>query len=409
MVFYWPHFLNIHRHIANEREPDTIFEDIVCITQKIDGSNLTIHILKKDSEWEIVGLYGRNSVIWTPESTVFYDKLSYGQPGNLENLPLAMKEFAVKLAKKLNVDNICVTGEAFRDNHKYASWHPFGYAIPKINDIDIKTDETNFERTMNTYYLTSDTHELFVQCSENVSFSNFTTKLKEAKCNCVFPPPLLFTGSLSDGISSLYDAMCKLTPKFEGSFIISEKKAQKIYESYNLTTSNDSEKSDESAKSYSNDETIGYKWKTGLHDEQPVIKSVDEILFIKKESIDTYIKLVEIYNNNNKPKKKNAKTIEHKILEKSLIPETTNPLLEKQLTTDIVIAFKREITKQIPITKIPKNKRNDIIKNMIICVIKEIKTIYSESDIPFPYSSELFNKQVQCVVKSLVNKEPYIK
>ena len=42
MNSYWPHFKNIHYQVANN--PIEIFDTNVCITEKLDGSNLTIYI-----------------------------------------------------------------------------------------------------------------------------------------------------------------------------------------------------------------------------------------------------------------------------------------------------------------------------------------------------------------------------
>lgn len=384
MTFAWPHFINIHKYIANSRNPDECFDEKVCITQKIDGSNFTIWIEKVFGEWTVKAFYGRKSTIWTPKCTNSYDKLSYGV-GDLGKLPIAMKDFAIKVGTKLSVTNILITGEVFRDNPKFASWHPFGYAT---NIYPGKSDDTT---TLQIQYLNQKTHELFVECSQNVSLTDFSKTLRESTQHCVFPPPLLFVGKLCDAIMSLNEQMHKLSPKFEGVFVIIE---DKIIDSDKTTVDIYTEY----------DEMVGYKWKTGLYDEQPVIKKVDHIDFKKSESKTIYSMLVEIYNNRPSKKDKPKDTGEKTAISHS-VPTTEGN--EKMLITEIVKTFDHEITKQLPLHKIPKNKRDIITKQMIDIVKKEIINRYTESDASIPYSIDMMNKCVPNIVKSLVNKVPY--
>lgn len=365
MTFKWPHFENIHRYIANSQEPDSIFEHDVCITEKLDGSNLTIHLEKVDNEWIIKQLIGRNCPIWNQKMKNSYINLSYGSVGNMGNLANYMKDFAIKVAEKINTDIIFISGEVFRANGKFASWHPFGYTI-EIVENEEPCEEKN---SSSINYLTSKTHKLFVECSENVKPDELKEKLKNTKDCLVFPPPILFVGKLSNGINKLYNSMLELTKDFEGCFIIFEKIPW------------------------------GFKWKTGFHDEQSQVFSVDKIEFKSQESIDVYTKLIQVFNNKpvkfkiDKPKK-----------------EVDEPLSEsKILSIDIITAYKRELSKNESFSHIPNNERDTIILSLCKLVIDEIITKYSESNLSLPYSMELLEKQAKLIVSSLVKKEKYIK
>ena len=388
MSFKWPHFENIHRYIATHHDPDSLFAEEVCITEKMDGSNLTIHVEKIDDEWVVKQLIGRNCPIWNQKMKNTYENLSYGSVGNMGKLAFAMKDFAIKLAEKLNTKIILISGEVFRANGKFATWHPFGYTTEiRKKDVVIKSDEVvetieieekeKLEETSEPCdekevgkinFLTSKTHKLFVECSENVTQDQLKEKLEKATSNLIFPPPLLFVGKLSQGINELYVLMQKLSKEFEGSFIIFE----------NISW--------------------GFKWKTGFHDEQMQVTQVENIMFKTEEALLAYTKLIEIFNN--KPKKE----------PKPEKPKKEEPPSEgKILSTDVITAFRRELSKTEPIFHTPKDKREDLVKSFTKLVIEEITTKYKESNLPLPYPADLLEKQTGLIVGSLVNKEPYKK
>lgn len=377
MSFKWPHFENIHRYVTNSNDPDSIFDQDVCITEKMNGSNLTIHIEKVGDEWIIRQLMGRTCPIWNEKMKNSYINLSYGSVGNMGDLALAMKNFAIKLADKLNVNLILVTGEVFRANHKFATWHPFGYAtelFPKKKQQDEL--ESGLESRLESEpshdkitFLTSKTHKLFSECSECVTQANLMERLTRAKSHLIFPPPLLYVGKLSDGINNLYDQMKILSKDFEGTFIIFE----------NIKW--------------------GFKWKTGLHDEQLKTEQVENIPFKNAESINAYNKLIEIFKN---------KPFVHPKPEKVRKTNDEKSNGGKILSNDIISAFKRELTKNTPISNVPKDKRDELIKMFTKLVIDEVITKYKESDVELPYSTDLLEKQATVIVSSLVKKEPYV-
>ncbi len=76
----WESYSNLHRalssyvntvaHLTNEVEEkvaaDPFFEQRVCATVKMDGSNLGIHVVRAEGgEWAVEGLVGRNSMLWS--------------------------------------------------------------------------------------------------------------------------------------------------------------------------------------------------------------------------------------------------------------------------------------------------------------------------------------------------------
>ena len=155
---FWGSYKNIHKYSADavNRSGTTLpslLQKKCTATLKMDGSNLGIHVSTKSRK--ILTIIGRNSIVWKQKGKFNQlDKLSYGNAKALGKLPMAMREFAFRVAEKLKIDDeIIIYGEAFRfgSKQKFASWHPFGYKIP----------ENNWTLNM----LTSDTFDLFNSCS----------------------------------------------------------------------------------------------------------------------------------------------------------------------------------------------------------------------------------------------------
>jgi hypothetical protein len=340
----WNHHENIHRIIAEyskKHDSDDFFDLNVTITEKIDGSNLSIHIKKYDNDtWKIESIIGRNSIIWpnnvkNKETNIY--ELSYGNAGKLEKLPDEMFNFSKKLAENINTNEIIIYGEAYRyKKQKFSSWHPFGYKLPSD---DYKT-----------YRLTTEAYTLFKSIC-NIPPENYIEHdimmnyLETIDKNVVFPPPIYHTGSLGDGIDKLKNRMLSNEETFEGLFIISN-------------NSNDS-----------NEHNFGYKWKTGEYDEQKQIPNIETLNFKKEKSIILYNTLMQIYNNKaNKDKKKNK--------DKNI------------LKNEIEIATRRELSKMESITNVPKKERVIIINNMIPLIVDEIVLLYKESEIELPWTIE---------------------
>ena len=377
--YHWPHFENIHRVISTSDEPDLIFEKTVCITEKMDGSNLTIHI-KKDKQtlnaiynkknkrtWHVEELIGRNSVIWNMSSDVPITSLSYGSAGKLEKLPTAMLEYTIDIAQRLKVDEIYITGEVYRlKNQKFVSWHPFGYKVcGSDKDCDSKI-----------CFLTSTSHKLLKEAQiipEIKTHEEMIEKLQSATNHQIFPPPILFVGKMEDGINSLFDMMKLQERNFEGCFIIWE------------------------------DNTWGFKWKTGLFEEQKRITSVSDIKFLNSSSIRCYTKLMEIFDL--RPKYDGRESILRS--EDAKRAEEESKCRLETLKRDLSTACNREITKMESFTHIPKAQRKSVVEKMIQPVINEAKELYTESGLEFSWSEEVLKETAKSIITPIVMKIPF--
>jgi len=218
IITKWNHYDNLYalfKKVKNCKNPlykirlDDIFNIDCLATLKIDGSNLAIKIVKNNDEYEIESLNSRNEILWIKGDDKYNKK--FGHPGHLNNLPIYMKEIAIKIATKLNVDELIVYGEAFRANKnnissKFASWHPFGYSIssteePKLIDTDLLSDICPIPETI-------------------IDFNSFIDFLLNANNHCIFPPPLLFSGKIGDLIMKNKDMLLDNPLGFEGFFIV---------------------------------------------------------------------------------------------------------------------------------------------------------------------------------------------
>jgi hypothetical protein len=235
-------------------------------TLKIDGSNLGIRVAQDENgEFCLVAIIGRSTFIYLHDSAddattriTKLTSLSYGNAKALGNLPFVMFEFAVGLAKKLGLTDITVYGEAYRFSKKgnaAASWHPFAYnpVYGQDNSMRRLTRQTyaDFEQVaLNLKSVHATPVDRSVYASPNALFAFLDSITKPAIC----PPPVLFYGSLVDGIKFLgkvfeqFVNISKIVSPFEGGFFISD------------------------------DGMIGFKWKVGPYEEQKSIPSTETVI-----------------------------------------------------------------------------------------------------------------------------------
>ena len=393
----WPHTGNIHC-VGLAKNPDVYFERPVCVTHKIDGSNLSMHIRFSEGKWSIVKINGRNTRVWddTMEKNIL--EISYGSPDKLEKLPLAMFDYCVRLASKLTrddgcpVDELYVYGEAYRmKGQRFVSWHPFGYQIPLsksrettgAKDIAPSDDsESVQDLSLSINFLTQATHKLFVsaqvpEISEVKTFEDFIKLLENCTDHVICAPVCLFVGDLRTCINTLFEQMKTLDRLFEGCFIIFEDRSQ------------------------------GFKWKTGLFEEQKKIISVSDTMFKSKENIEAFSKLEYIFSMrpayserenmlDSKDKKESAKL---KVV--SL----------RQLQDDLLVACKREITKFTSlseISSIPKASRKDLVSRLIDLSIAEVVQQYKESGCEISWSQDEMKRSALGVINPFVMKLDYV-
>lgn len=399
----WPHTSNIHC-VGKTKNPDTFFERDVCATHKIDGSNLSIHIGFIEGKWTIIKINGRNTRVWDNSMEKDIYDISYGSPDKLEKLPLAMFDYCVRLATKLTredgspVEELYVYGEAYRMNgQKYVSWHPFGYQItsvctthtlvhPEITGATGTSDTTDTENvqelSLTIKFLTKATHQLFVSAQNPEipaidTIEKFIKLLENCTEHIVCPPVLLFTGKLRDCINTLFEKMKTLDRLFEGCFIIFE------------------------------DSSLGFKWKTGLFEEQKKIISTSETMFKCEENIEAFNKLEYIFN------MRPAYTERENMLVSADKEERAKLKIVslKQLQDDLLIACKREITKFTSIaeiSKIPKGSRNDLVNKMIELSIKEVISQYKESEYEISWSQQELQRNATTIIKPFIMKIDYV-
>ena len=173
----------------------------VVVTEKLDGSNMTVVVKQDGDQWRIVSVFGRNSTLWQPSEPVLIDgniskfpKLNYGLAKNLDNLIIVSAKFAAEVAKTLGIPEIAVYGEAYRRSEDYASFHPFAYANPCNPDNGIKMMDTDIHR------LFCD-HAIGGICPPNLGAMD--KLLRESKEHVVTPPPIVLEGIFSDCVFHL--------------------------------------------------------------------------------------------------------------------------------------------------------------------------------------------------------------
>ena len=197
--------------------------------------------------------------------------------------------------------------------------------------------------------------------------------LKSVTTYVVFPPPLIFSGKLKDGIIFFLDTMLHATIDFEGVFIIDE------------TTS------------------LGYKWKTGFHEEQPKISKVEDLDFKTDEGRSLYNHLVEVFNTRPVKEERIARSTEKKKKEEIL---NENQLLLRTITNE---AISKEISKMTSFEHIPHKERNIISNNLTLLVIAEIRKHFTDSSTELPWTEEILTHDVQRLVNTYVMKTKFIK
>jgi hypothetical protein len=413
----WPHTANIHC-VGQTTNPDSFFEQTVCATQKIDGSNLSIHIKKVDGEWSIVKLNGRNTKIWDPEMGKDITDLSYGSPEKLEKLPIVMFDYCVRLANLLSestdIDELYVYGEAYRmEGQKFVSWHPFGYRVPQIvskskstrsnacsesviatvvtdtSDTSDTTVETTvkavstastpdmFDLSLSINFLTTRTHELFLSVQEShiprvKTVEEFCSMLVDCDDHIICPPICLFTGKLVDCVNEMFEKMKTHSKLFEGCFIIFESKSQ------------------------------GFKWKTGLFEEQKKIVSISETMFNTEANIEAFKKLEYIFNTRPIDKHDTGTDCSEPELKKISIG---------QMQSDLLTACKHELTKFTSISEIssiPKKDRKNMVSELCNLSILEVIQLYKESGCSIPWSNTELRRHAISVINPFIMKIDYV-
>jgi hypothetical protein len=496
----WGHYENLARlmnDVANKKRffpgelSALMLKTEIAATEKVDGSNLAMWVRfnaglgddpKDSSNWNVLLLQGRSAALWkkagfeiNPEEEgegngdddddekeqeqqqVPREKLraqaqddlkkltslpGYGNAGSLGNLIPKMRDFCVRVANALGVDEIEVFGEAFRakkivthanakkEVKKFeqaatrASWHPFGFKLPPaaLAAADQKQTEAKICKVNR---LTSFTHKLFSSCVDFSAFPESSTSSlptnhaefmnllndPNLKDFIVCPPPLYVSKSnITDAIlNTLGPLLLGATERdFEGVFLVHE------------------------------EGSFGCKFKTGSHDEQGKLPSVSDLGIcdddddVENGASASSAGEAEIKKNSEgesatgpapiKDKKIKAafetmlKIYKTKIAADTSLVKSKPPAdpalasakaIDQKIAADVEKATLREFSKRLSFTHIDRGQRQPIIDALVAPVVKEVMEIYIESDEPMPFTEAQLTAKAPNLIKSLVLKVPF--
>ena len=204
------------------------------------------------------------------------------------------------------------------------------------------------------YGLTRPTHELFVQCSskdDRDAFSSahthdaYRSVLAGISCHTIYPPILFTTSSLAEGILHMHPLMSAPTSRqFEGCFVISEDNTV-VIPNYDVSL-------------------YGFKWKTGNHEEQPQMPSVEKMGLTDSQHIDLYDKLKQVFV---------AKTKDPVSVLKIGNPKgATGNAVDPVIMERIEVAFQRELGKIESFEDVPKKERSVIAPTLKTSITKAV-------------------------------------
>ena len=384
-IQFWDHSENIHKELLNfskycskllEKKQndklhivDDFFDKVYVASLKMDGSNLAVQINKDKNN---MCLIGRTQLIYTTDAEIDIVKIpKYGNAGSLGKLPLLMAEFALIMSEKMRCSNIIIYGEAFRyTGQQFASWHPFGC---KIFDIVLNK--------WTTFLLNTNLHKMFTEASKLLNTdliipttnNDVISTLLHSQQSLIFPPPILFVGTLSSVIDNLYDMIRGAVGKeLEGCFAVGE------------------------------DNYTGFKWKTPIHDAQKDIPAVTEFGFTKKNSVILYGKLVNVF-----ALKKEHESVNLQKHKDALYRKKEADVLAETYATECSQTIVHVMSKHVSCANIKKEKRVVICEQIMKETIEEIIQIYEESGTTCPYSEEHMSKNTLSLVKQHIMKIPY--
>eukprot|EP00403_Amphidinium_massartii_P024616 CAMPEP_0178401884 /NCGR_PEP_ID=MMETSP0689_2-20121128/16541_1 /TAXON_ID=160604 /ORGANISM="Amphidinium massartii, Strain CS-259" /LENGTH=495 /DNA_ID=CAMNT_0020022737 /DNA_START=11 /DNA_END=1498 /DNA_ORIENTATION=- len=220
--FYaWPHTDNLAATLLSEPHLEEKLDRTVCVTEKLDGSNMAVHVRRQAQpqeeaatakpQWCLVGIQGRNQHVWSPATPVAietqghtaaerasrqenFPAMTYGNAKALLQLPALVAQVAVQVAESLQVDELVLFGEAFKVTGQtakkeqsqssqqqqrkqspaasLASFHPFGFKVINAGSRAAENEgspsaESGEEESApkssgsTTAHLTVEVHELF--------------------------------------------------------------------------------------------------------------------------------------------------------------------------------------------------------------------------------------------------------
>ena len=184
----WASTENLSAAFLEDMDLKDKLDALVCVTEKLDGSNLGIHVRRDDSSevgWGLAALHGRRSILWQPApdggliehhdatggslwhpptpsadrgrkaGLDFPTAIKYGNAGSLQSLPTECFRFAAAVANEMSAmranegnketfAELIIYGEAIKvGGNKTArpSFHPFGLAILEPENADDESSD----------------------------------------------------------------------------------------------------------------------------------------------------------------------------------------------------------------------------------------------------------------------------
>jgi hypothetical protein len=185
-------------------------------TNKMDGSNCSIELVKIDDVWYIEFIYGRESILYAPSlgipiSIADIQLVVIGLYGNLrgndcriDRILREMYYFASNLGDILDVTRIRVYGEIYKVSVE--SWIPFGYW----------TNESMYtmSRETHTYFLHTYI-KMYGELPPNLySFQDIETYLERCTSPIIVILPILFEGDYIEGLIFLRDIVTNVPEEY---------------------------------------------------------------------------------------------------------------------------------------------------------------------------------------------------
>lgn len=245
------------------------------------------------------------------------------------------------------------------------------------------------EQNRKIFKLTKETYHLFGKVCESLPnpvphqeymvFDKFFKYLLQVTSHVVCPPPVLDVGTIPQLVARLaplfIDKALKEDKTFEGAFMIDE---------------------------YGH---VGFKWKTGLHDEQPQIAPLDKVLSIgyHPQMIGVYGTLMEVYKT--RPAGVFGRRDLAKQADVKAQKRNDNVLSGKILSDTIEKAVATVLSKEISFVGVAKHLRIESFDRLTLLVVAEIRRTYGELVEEFNWTDEMMSKQGKTCVARIVMKQ----
>ena len=393
----WAHMENLHKllkEISKTNKCDNLFEQKCIATLKLDGSNLSFMF----EDRKLVQIQGRNSIIWKPSFKNSHKNMQYGCIKNMMDLPDKIIDYCLKIYNEIGEKRICIYGEVYQiPGQKFPSWHPFGiYIIHNINttkddqteecagisnnrtedvskndkeDENVDEDNDDDNSSITKLYLDEKLYELFERYADSYpsfeKIDDFFSHQSTVQASEIHPPVILKKGTLYEIITFLLPLFYKGNGLNDG--------FGKLFEGIFITSSVESERK------------FKCKLKSGIHEEQMAIPSLDELKLTDEKYKELYIKLQDLFKTR------------ARLGEKPMKQPAEKNAVELEMQVIITQIVERESTKIMPLDKdATQEEKNKFCNNHCQTILKEVHQNYEGTKVPFD------DKKLLSVIRSIV-------